>query len=134
VSIRVSLDALRDEIGQRSRPAFFLTVSDDGRPHAVAVPVSWSGETLVVEPGNRTAHNAAARPDVSLVWAAEEEGGYSLIVDATVRSSDAPGDGSNRVVVAPTSAVLHRPAAGPSDAGDGCGSDCLPLLPRAAQH
>ena len=123
----MSIDALRDEITQRRRPPFFLTVSDDGRPHAVAVAVVWSGDDLVLEPGTRTATNAGARRNVSLVWPPDDPGGYNLIVDATVRTADAPGDGANRVVVTPTSAVLHRPAAGPTQSGDGCGSDCVPL-------
>jgi len=126
MSIAVRLDALRVEIDERSRPPYLLTVSPDGRPHAVAVQVAWEGDALTTEPGNRTAANAGDRRLVSLVWPPDTVDGYSLIVDASVTTVDAPGDGLNRLVLSPTKAVLHRPATvlGPAD---GCGADCVPL-------
>ena len=129
MSIPVTLDRLRDEIaGFASTATYLLTVSDDGRPHSVAVSPEWRGDELVMAAGNRSVSNAAARPSVSLVWAPGELGGYSLIVDATVTDTVATGTGDNTVTVQPTSAVLHRPAASPDATRPGCTSDCVPIL------
>jgi hypothetical protein len=126
VSIAVDLAALRAQIEDRSRAPYVLTVSPDGRPHAVAIITRWDGDSLILEPGNRTAANATDRPVVSLVWPPDASDGYSLIVDASVTAVDAPGDGHNRLVLAPTKAVLHRPATVPGPT-DGCTADCIPL-------
>jgi len=126
MSVTVSLEALRAEMAQRSRAPYVLTVSPDGRPHAVAIRADWDGDSLTLEPGNRTVANAADRRLVSLVWPPDEADGYSLIVDALVLAVEAPGDGRNRLVLVPTNAVLHRPAIAPGRA-DGCSADCIPL-------
>jgi hypothetical protein len=104
--------------------AYLLTVSDDGRPHAVAVTPQLVERELVATVGRRSATNVAARPHAtSLVWPPSEVGGYSLIVDGTARV-----EGESVHLVA-AKAVLHRPA--PEPAGglpDGaCGSDCRPI-------
>lgn len=123
MSIPVDLDRLRDELETYGLQPYLLTVTDTSRPHAVAASVEWDGGSLVMAVGGRTAANAAARPDVTLLWPPREPGGYSLIVDGTATVGEADG-----AVVAfrPTKAVLHRPAAEPAP-GDGCGSDCVPL-------
>ena len=54
------------------------------------------------------------RPDVTMLWAPVEDGGFSLIVDGR-----ASVDGE-RVVLRPEKAILHRQAAGG-------GSDCVKL-------
>jgi hypothetical protein len=121
MSIPVPVEGLAEAMA--SHPyAYLLTVSDDGRPHAVAVVPSLVDGALCASVGRRTAANAAARPNgVSLVWPPAETGGYSLIVDGAASVS------GEMVSVAPTKAVLHRPA--PPDAGpaaaDSCGSDCV---------
>lgn len=120
MSIVVDLSRLGDEV--RCRPfCYILTVSDDGRPHAVAVSPELSGRHLEAEAGSRTRANASARPDVSLVFPPPQIDGYSLIIDGTARV-----DGSS-VSVTPLRAVLHRPAPsrGPADAR--CTSDCVEL-------
>jgi hypothetical protein len=78
-----------------------------------------------VPAGNRSVANAAARPDVTLLWPADDVGGYTLIVDATVVHTEGTGTGDNLIRVRPTRAVLHRPASGPTDTA--CGADCVPL-------
>jgi hypothetical protein len=128
MSIPVTLEKLRDEIaGFTSTATYLLTVSADGRPHSVAVAPEWRGDELVMGAGRTTVGNAAARPDVSLVWAPGEAGGYSLIVDATVTATTV-GDGDSSLTVQPTNAVLHRPAASPDATRPGCTSDCIPIL------
>ena len=117
VSIPVPLDELRAEIERLGRVAYFLTVGADGRPHCVAQTVEWSGDRLVVAPGNTTVRNAAERPLASLLWPAPGPGEYSLIVYATVTATRALGDGNNSVTIEPTRAVFHRPAA---DGGHDC--------------
>lgn len=122
MSVKVDLGELGQHL-QRHPFAYLLTVGDDLRAHAVAVnPVLDDGGLLVTGLGRRTSGNLAARPDVSLVWPPSEPGGYSLIVDgrATVIGETAR--------VAPSHAVLHRPADHPpADGGTGCGNDCVPL-------
>ena len=121
MSIPVPVEGLAEAMAERPY-AYLLTVSDDGRPHAVAVTPVLADGVLRATVGRKTAANANARPGgVSLVWPPAEAGGYSLIADGTASAS---GD---VVEVRPTKAVLHRPA--PPDAGpaaaDSCGSDCV---------
>jgi len=106
--------------------AYLLTVGDDLRAHAVAVTPTLSGGHLTVEGlGRRTRSNLVSRPDVSLVWPPVAEGGYSLIVDARATVTVAGAD------LAPSRAVLHRPAdhsaTGEEMGGTGCGNDCVPI-------
>lgn len=129
MSIPVALEELRAALAERPSSAYLLTVSDDGRPHAVHVALAWDGDRLAADVGRRTAANAAARPTaVSLVFPVRTPDDYSLIVDCSAQVAAAVADGGDRrVLVSPTKAVLHRHAAapGPSSA---CGSDCVPLL------
>jgi hypothetical protein len=126
MSVKVDLATLADTMAEHDF-AYLLTVSDDHRPHAVAVQPALRDGTLALDGlGNRTRTNLAERPAVTLVFPPREPGGYSLIVDGEA-SQD--GDGA---LVLPAHAVLHRPAdhAGDRDAaasGSSCGNDCLPL-------
>ena len=95
------------------------------RAHATAVTVEWQGDELVMGVGARSARNAAARPEVSLLWPPFEPGGYSLISDGVVRDT-----ADERLAFAPTRAVLHRPAVGPPPR-EGCTADCVPLTTQA---
>jgi len=124
VSVPVTLDRLRAEIGRFARSPYLLTVGDDARPHAVAVSAAWEGDALAVAVGRASAANAAARPGVSLLWPPNEPGGYSLIVDGSAASTG----GQGRIAFTPMRAVLHRPASGPDSAKPGCSADCLPIL------
>ncbi len=123
MSIPVALDELRDQIRRFALAPYLLSVSDDARPHAVAVAAVWQGDALVMEVGKRSAANASARPQVSLLWPPNEPGGYSLIVDG--RAAATSGDGG--LAFTPTRAVLHRPAATPDAAKPGCSADCAPI-------
>jgi hypothetical protein len=128
MTVPVELSELDEAIKAQGTAGYLLTVGADGRPHSVAVALGWERELLVAAPGNSTLANAAARPLVALLWPPAALGGYSLIVDADVVDATGSGSGDNRVVLRPTNAVLHRPAAGePGAAGDGCGSDCVPV-------
>ena len=124
----VPLENLRAALNDRGENAYLLTVSDDARPHAVHVPVRWRGDVLAADVGKRSAANAAARPSVSLLYPLRVDGDYSLIVDGTaVVASWAEG---HQVLITPTRAVLHRPAAAPDPASQ-CSADCVPLLPAS---
>jgi len=127
VSVPVALERLREEVSRFGGTAYLLTVGSDGRPHSVAMTVSWTGDDLVTSAGRRTLANAAARPLVSVLWPPVEPGGYSLIVDGAA-TADAAG---STVSVRPTNAVLHRPVGSPDPGSSACGSDCVPLRPPA---
>jgi hypothetical protein len=127
MSIPVPLDGLRAALEERGGNAYLLTVSDDARPHAVHGPIGWEGDLLAADVGKRSAANAAARPGVSLLYPVRADDDYSLIVDGTA-VVDARA-GGHRVLITPTKAVLHRPAAAP-DPSSPCGTDCVPLLPQ----
>lgn len=132
MSVPVPIETLRHTLEERGPVGFVLTVSDDARPHAVQCPVSWEGDRLAVEIGRRSASNAAARPGVSLLYPARKPGDYSLIVDGTA-AVETRGE-KRALLIAPTAAVLHRPAAA-ADPASACGADCVPLLrstPRGA--
>jgi hypothetical protein len=126
MSIPVSLQELRAALEERGGNAYLLTVTDDGRPHAVHAAARWEGDALALDVGKRSAANAAARPSVSLLYPVRGDGDYSLIVDGT--AVVAPAGEERRLRVTPVKAVLHRPAAAP-DAASACGADCVPLLP-----
>jgi hypothetical protein len=128
MSISVPLDRLRAALAERSEAAYLLTVTDEGRPHAVHVAVRWDGDALAAEVGKRTAANAAARPAaISLVYPLRAPDDYSVIVDGT--AVVASGEEGPRLRITPTKAVMHRPAAVPDPAA-ACGADCVPLMPR----
>ena len=125
MSVPVPLETLRAALADRGNSAYLLTVADDGSPHAVHVGVGWDGETLAVAVGKRSAANAVARPSVSLLYPVRGEDDYSLIIDG--RAAIAAGADGRRLLITPTKAVLHRPAAAPDPAA-ACGADCVPLL------
>jgi hypothetical protein len=100
--------------------AYLVTVGDGGRAHVLAVtPVVGDGGLVVGGVGRHSQENAIERPAVTLVWPPAEPGGFSLLVDGA-----ATVDGET-ITVAPTKAVLHRPAPGPD--GLRAGSDCAPV-------
>jgi hypothetical protein len=127
MSIPVRLEGLRAAVAERGNGAYVLTVSDDGRPHAVHAAVCWEGDVLAVEVGRRSAANAAARASVSLLFPVRADGDYSLIVDGTAAVK--PVAGGQRLLVTPAKAVLHRPAPAPDPAAAPCEADCIPLFP-----
>jgi len=123
MSIPVDLDALRDELAAHERPAYVITAGDTGGPHLVAVYLTWADGAFTAGCGRHTAANLAERAEVSVVVPPNEPDGYSLIFDAT---GEVVAGEERTVRLTPVKAVLHRPAAGPDDAG-GCGHDCAPL-------
>lgn len=102
---------LGDLAGEIERWGFgyLTTVSDDGRPHLLALrPVVEDAATPVLRfdaGAGRACRNAAARPDVAVMFPpAPHSDGFSLVLDGT-----AAVDGDH-VDVTVTSALLHRPA------------------------
>ena len=121
VSVSVSIERLRDEVARYGAHPFILTVSDTGRPHAVAATVAWEGDDLVGGCGRSTAANATARPEISFLWPPLETEGYSLIVDGIAEVDD------QQIRLHPAKAVLHRSAPSP-DPLKACSSDCVTVL------
>lgn len=119
------LHRLQEAVAERGPGAYVLTVSNDGRPHAVYLEVAWADGRLVAEVGNSTARNATARPGISLLFPVRTAGDYSFFVDgrATVESSG----GVNRLTLMPSRAVFHRHRPAP-DPNSSCAADCLPVL------
>lgn len=131
MSIPVALEQLRSALAERGDSGYLLTVSDDGRPHAVHVPLRWEADALAAEVGKRTAANAAARPKVSVLCPVRTEGDYSLIIDGTAVVDSQAGE--PRLLITPTRAVLHRPAIVPDPAST-CAADCVPIMPSTGQE
>jgi hypothetical protein len=111
-------------VRERGGHAYVVTVSDQGAPHAVYVPVTWERGGPVAEVGATTARNAAARPRISLLFPVRADGDYSLIVDGTAAVE--PGGDTPRLRLTPTKIVLHRPGP-PPDPASSCGADCVPI-------
>ena len=107
MSIEVPLDELAATMS-RYGFAYVVTVSDSGRPHLVAVRPVVSGDELSVSVGRTSLANAAARPEITLVFPPVDEGGFSLVVDATASAGANSESGGLRLTA--TWAVLHRPA------------------------
>ncbi len=123
MSIQVDLDEVREQVAACRSCAYLLTVTEDGRPHAVSLRPEWQGDELVVRPGPRTTANAERSSEVSLLWPVSGRDGFALFVNGRpeVRID---GD-SAAVTVKPTSAVLHKT---PEGAGDEPG--CIPIAGR----
>ena len=123
MSIQVGLDDVREQVEACGSYAYLLTVTDDGRPHAVSLRPEWDGDVLIVRPGQRTMANAERSPEVSLLWPVSGRDGFALFVNgrAEVRTEG----GSASLAVKPASAVLHKT---PEGAGDEPG--CIPVAGR----
>jgi hypothetical protein len=126
MNVEVAMNRLQAAVEERGAGAYVLTVTGDGRPHAVYLDVTWEAGRLVASGiGGTTAANAAARPNVSLLFPVSAAADYTLFVDgpATVETR---GD-DRRLVVSPTRAVFHRPGA-PRNPASSCTSDCVPIF------
>lgn len=121
MSIKVELDELREAVAACGPYAFLLTVTDDGRPHAVSLVVRWDGDELVCAPGPRTVANAERSPEVSLLWPVSGREGFTLFVNGPAQVR-ADGD-TKTVAVKPASAVLHKTPEGESSA-----PGCVPVM------
>ncbi len=103
---------------------YLLSVAPQGRVKAVTVePRVQDGVLRVAGPGRGSLTNVAAQPLVTVLFPPLAQRGYTLLVDGA-----AVVDGDD-VLITPSTAVLHRPAAhadGPAAPG-GCGDDCHPV-------
>ena len=121
MSIKVELEELHEQVAACGSYAFLLTVSDDGRPHAVSLRVAWDGDELVGAPGSRTLANAERSPEVSLLWPDSGRAGFTLFVNGR---AEVRADGeSAKVAIKPATAVLHKTPEGDSDA-----PGCVPVF------
>ena len=106
MSIRVALDEIADAAAAQAPFAYLLTVTGDARTHIVAVTPDVREGVIACSAGRTTCANAAARPDVVLLWPPARPDDSSLIVDGTAHV-----DGE-QISVTPPGAVRHRPAPG----------------------
>jgi len=114
MSIPVDVSELRVVAAGQADFAYLLTVSDDARPHAVAVRALIRDGVVTCEAGRTSCANATARTEVSFLWPPGAPGDYSLICDGVASVS------GSVISVVPSRAVRHRPAP------DG-GNDCAPV-------
>lgn len=109
MSVEVPIDRLFTEV-ERWGFCYLLTVSDDERPHLLAlrplvIGSDGSRRLRFDAGGGRACRNAVARPNVTLLFPpADHSDLMSLVIDGV-----ASVDGS-LVDIEPTSAVLHRAA------------------------
>jgi phage gp37-like protein len=102
---------------------YLLTVGEQPRPHISALTARVRDAVVEVTGAGRRSRDAIEVNDlVTLLAPPYEPGGYSLIVDGTGQVAE------ETILVAPTRAVLHRPAEVPAPAGSGgCGQDCVEI-------
>jgi hypothetical protein len=107
----------------RYRFAYLVTIEDGARTHVVPVHPALADDTLLVRGlGRKTQAHITAHRAVTLVWPPTDPSDYSVIVDGVGSLRD------DELTVAPTRAVLHRPApAQTPTTGEGCQSDCIEL-------
>jgi len=124
MSTSVIPTSLEAALRERGAGAYVITVGDTGAPHIVYAEVVPHPEGLLAEVGARTASNARARGQVSLLYPARHDDDYSLIVDAMAIPE---GGNDGRLRLEPTRAVLHRPGPAAAPTASACGSDCVPI-------
>jgi hypothetical protein len=106
MSVKVDLGQLGDTLVDYTF-AYLITVGDDYRAKTVAVsPVLRDGVLDVGPVGGGTRRNLADHDGVTVLWPPREAGGHTLIVDG---QAQLVGEVAH---IAPTHAVLHRPAPG----------------------
>lgn len=116
MTMKVELAELAERVGEYSL-AYLVTVGEDRRAHLLAVlPELADGTFVVGGVGRHSLANVASNPASTLVWPPVAAGGFSLIVDGTATAAD------GEITIAPTKAILHRPAV--DAAGQRTGSDC----------
>jgi hypothetical protein len=109
VSVSIPVPELFDQV-EAWGWCYLLTVSDDQRPHLLAVRPQVVGEGTdrrlrFVTGGGTACRNATTRPAVTVLFPpGPHSDGYSLVVDGEAGVDDAIVD------VRPDAAVLHRPA------------------------
>ncbi len=98
------------EVASRHGPsAYVLTVSDEGKPRIIHVPVVVTDGVISATVGRGAAANAVARPEaVTVLWPAADDG-FSLIADGRATVMGEPGP-DTAIEIAVTWAVRHRPA------------------------
>ena len=114
---------LAAQLARYGSGAFLLTAGAAGGPHAVSVRVAWDGTGLITRAGGTSRANLAVRPEITLLWPASDDDGYSLIVDGRAEVVPATED---QVRILPDAAVLHRSPA--RQAEDPPGSECVAVL------
>ena len=143
MSVKVELGELAATLADFD-VAYLVTVSDEGRAHVLSVFADPTADGLVVEGvGRHTQANAAAHPDVTLVFPPRDAGGYTLLVDG--RASVDGHDGHHRAGHGDPASPGRRPGraagrqrlrrrvgAGPARADRRRDSTAAPALARLA--
>ncbi len=107
MSIKVDLTDLPNEMIERGA-GFLLTSIHDSRPHVAhhhfEVAAADGQVQVRVKPGATSMGNADLLPSCTLLWPANNDFSYSLIVDGEARVDD------EHLIISVVNAVLHRPA------------------------
>lgn len=121
MSIAVDLEGLAAAVADYG--SAHLLSTDGTKVRTVCADVTLTDGVFRAPRSKSTAKNVAANPVVTLLFPPTVHHGYSLIVDGTAQVT------GEELLVTPTNAVLHRPAAhsdGPIAPG-GCEHDCRHL-------
>lgn len=109
MSVAVELAELVSIAAAHGPAAYVLTTGEDYRPRVIHVAVDVAADgTITAAVGRGAAANAAARPNVCVLWPPAADG-YSLIADGAATVEGEPGP-ETRITIRVTSAVRHRPA------------------------
>ena len=109
MSVSVESDELAGLARRHGGAAYVLTTGADERPRVIHVAVEVADDgTISAVVGRSAAANAAARPNVCVLWPPAADG-FSLIADGTAEVAGEPGPDA-AMTVKVTSAVRHRPA------------------------
>ena len=118
MSVPVALDALQQQITEFGSHPYLITVGADGHAHVVSVTADMRDGRIAASAGRTSRRNATVNAALSMLWPAQGDGPYALIVDG----DGAVDDDREEIAITPTRAVLHRVSGGPSDL-----PSCVPL-------
>ena len=115
---------LREALDQYGPDAFLLTMGADG-PHTSHVSVAQDGQALICAIGKSAVRNIGVSPKVSLLWPPLENGGYSIVMNATAAIDESGAYAKASLEL--TKAVFHRAGKRPAGSEGPCPNDCKPI-------
>ncbi len=109
MSLNVPLEELAAVAAEYGSTAYVTCGAGGASPRITHVTPTFTDGVITVVLGGGASRAALENPQVSLLWPATMDQSMSLIVDGCAEVDGEPGPDTT-VVIAPTSAVRHRPA------------------------